>query len=410
MKYGLIGEKLGHSFSKAIHERLGLEYELCEIAPDALDAFMREKNFLGISVTIPYKSAVIPYLDEIDEAAKSIGAVNTIVNRGGRLYGYNTDYYGMMDAIKREYIYTKDRKVAILGSGATSKTAKAVFEALEAGEILTVSRGEKEGCITYDQLLSQHIDTEIIVNTTPVGTYPDSYGAPVELMVFDNLSAIVDVVYNPLNTAMAQEARLGGVKVASGLYMLVSQAVHAAELFLDKKIEAETIDRIYEEVYKEKENIVLIGMPSCGKTTVGKIIAERMGRKFIDTDSIIEMRAGMTISDFFKKYGESKFRELESEVILEAAKETGAVIATGGGAALCKANRIALEYSGKLYYIDRSVENLVATKDRPLSRSREALEALYNERFMDYGSVCWLRINGDRTPDEVAEDIMEYYR
>lgn len=406
MKYGLIGEKLGHSFSKEIHERLGYDYELCEVAPEALDGFMKAKNFEGINVTMPYKQAVIPYLDEIDEVASEIGAVNTIVNRDGKLYGYNTDFYGMERLFEHAEVDPYGKKVAVLGSGGTSKTAMAVLRSLGASEIISVSRS---GEVSYDDLYESHGDVEIIVNTTPVGMFPNIWGKPVEINRFDRLSGVIDAVYNPLNTTMVLEAKEREIPAEAGLYMLVAQAIRASELFLNARYPSYMTNVIYDGIRAEKENIVLIGMPSSGKSTVGRILAEKVGEEFIDTDELITKKINMPIKDFFALYGEEKFREVETEVIREIAGRGGLVISTGGGAVLRKENLINLRYNGNILFIDRPLNMLISTDSRPLSSDRMALENLYMTRYPIYSEACDSRIEALDTPLEIADNILENY-
>ncbi len=411
MKYGLIGERLGHSYSKIIHGMLGdYEYELREIAKDELDGFMKAKDFLGINVTIPYKQAVIPYLDEIDESAKSIGAVNTIVNRGGKLYGYNTDFYGMKALFAHAGIDAAGCKAVILGSGGTSKTARAVLCDLGAKEILRVSRSGKDGAITYSEMAEKHLDAEIVVNTTPQGMYPDIFDMPTALLNLKNPRGVIDAIYNPLRTMTVMEGRSYGAKAEGGLYMLAAQAVRASEIFLDTHYPEETTEEIYKKLVNQKENIVLIGMPASGKTTVGKILADRLGRRFVDTDEEIVRLTGMSISDIFKNEGEWAFRQMEQEVIERLAGENSLVIATGGGAALRARNMIALRLNGRIFFIDRPLEALVPTEDRPLSSDRESIEKRYNERYSIYCNRCDERIDADCSAEEVAEKVLERYR
>ena len=406
MKYGLIGQKLGHSFSKEIHERLGYDYELCEVAPEALDCFMKAKNFEGINVTMPYKQAVIPYLDEIDEVASEIGAVNTIVNRDGKLYGYNTDFYGMERLFEHAEVDPYGKKVAVLGGGGTSKTAMAVLKSLGASEIISVSRS---GEVSYNDLYESHSDVEIIVNTTPVGMYPNIWGKPVEINRFDRLSGVIDSVYNPLNTTMVLEAKERKIPAEAGLYMLVAQAIRASELFLNTRYPSYMTNVIYDGIRAEKENVVLIGMPSSGKSTVGRILAEKLGEEFIDTDELIIEKIKMPIKDFFALHGEEKFREVEAEVIREIAGRGGLVIATGGGAVLRKENLINLRYNGNILFIDRPLNMLISTDSRPLSSERMALENLYMTRYPIYTDACDSRIEAIGTPIEIAENILENY-
>ena len=410
MKYGLIGEKLGHSYSKIIHRMLGnSEYELREIAPNDLDKFMREKDFLGINVTIPYKQAVIPYLDEIDESAKNIGAVNTIVNRDGKLYGYNTDYYGMIELFHHAKVDPHGKKAVILGSGGTSKTAKAVLTTLGAKEILTVSRSGEGDTITYGELYEKHSNTEIIVNTTPIGMYPNIYGCPIDISNFSSLTGVIDAVYNPINTTLVQNARNVEASAEGGLYMLVGQAAVAYDRFFDKEQGSALIDSIYNKIKQDKESIVLIGMPASGKSTVGKILAERLGREFVDTDDLITERIGMTISDYFKQEGEEQFRMIEAEVVKELADKTSLVIATGGGAILKRENVENLRYNGRLFFIDRPLKKLVPTESRPLSADKASIEKRYNERYSIYCDLCDRRIDADCDANGVAERILENY-
>lgn len=411
MKYGLIGERLGHSYSKVIHEALGeYSYELCEVARDELDAFFEKKDFAAINVTIPYKQTVIPHLYYIDEAARAIGAVNTVVNRCGRLYGYNTDFSGMIGLIERLGISLLGKKVAILGTGGTSHTARAVAAALLAGEIITVSRRASEGVIDYAELYEKYTDVDIIINTTPVGMYPNCYDTPIDVSKFPRLSGVIDAVYNPLRTRLVYEARRLGIKAEGGLYMLVLQAVRAAEIFLDKKLDPSFTERIFEKLSGDKENIVLIGMPACGKSTVGRIIADRLGRELIDTDDLIVRNVGRSIPEIFAESGETVFRDYESSAVKEAAAEGGRVIATGGGAILRPENVMALGLSGRLFFIDRPLEKLCPTADRPLSSDRAAIEKRYRERYPRYCEAADVHTDGDGTPNEVAERIIKEFQ
>ncbi|MDO4547179.1 MAG: shikimate kinase [Clostridia bacterium] len=406
MKYGCIGERLKHSFSKEIHNALAdYEYDIREIPRDELRAFLETRDFLAVNVTIPYKQLVIPYLYYIDEHAKAIGAVNTIVNKGGKLYGYNTDFYGMSMLLSHADIDLKGKKVAILGTGGTSKTAFAVASALSAREIVTVSRSEQRGSVTYDELYELHGDTEVIINTTPVGMYPNIFGKPVELSKCPILTGVIDAVYNPLRTPLISQAKERGISAQGGLYMLVAQGVRASEIFMDTTYERQALDLVYQKMMKEKENIVLTGMPSSGKSTVGKLLAEYLNREFIDTDSLIEEKTDMSIPDIFKTFGEERFREIECEVVRDIAAKTGVVIATGGGVPLRHENVSALKQNGRVYFIDRPVEELIATGDRPLSSTKEAVYKRYNERYEVYKASADVLIDADCPADMVAEKI-----
>ncbi len=399
MEYGLIGEKLGHSYSRQIHASMDdYDYILKEIPRDDLEAFMRERDFKGINVTIPYKETVIPMLDETDETARKIGAVNTVVNTNGRLKGYNTDADGMEAMIRRAGMDLSGKKVLILGTGGTSKTATYVSEKLGAGKVFVISRQQKENCLTYEEAYAQQNDADYIINTTPVGMYPKTAGCPVELDRFTKLSGVVDAIFNPLRSELVLEAEKRGINACGGLYMLAGQAVYARQRFLGLDVIEEGLtDKVFNEVRKSVRNIVLIGMPSCGKTSGGKRIAKKTGLSFIDTDAEITARIGCSISDFFKEKGEAEFRRIESEVIAEISKTGGKVIATGGGAILKPENVKELKRNGILIFIDRSIENLTPTDDRPLLRNKDMLKKLFAERYDIYKAAADVTIDGNGT-------------
>ena len=407
MKYGCIGEKLGHSFSREIHTRIGdYDYELKEVAKEDLDSFMKEADFLGINVTIPYKQSVIPYLDYVDEKARNIGAVNTVVNRGGRLEGYNTDFDGMADLVKKMNLDVKDRKVFILGTGGTSKTAFAVATALGAKLVEKVGRREGEGHLTYEELYERKEEVEVLINTTPCGTFPNVDQAVVDVSRFPNLAGAVDVVYNPMKTRFVLEAKECKVKAQGGLYMLVSQAVAAAEHFMDKTYEPELKDRIFRDLCKEKENLVLIGMPGCGKSTLAKLLSERLEMPWKDTDVELEKREGKSCKAIIEEEGIEAFRRKEAEVIKGLSIENHLIIATGGGAVLNPENVKALRMNGKICFIDRPIEDIMPTKERPLSSNKESLLALYEERLPIYERSCDLRIRNHKSEKEFMEEFL----
>ena len=402
MIYGLIGEKLGHSYSVPIHQSLGNPaYRLIELAPDQLGPFLTQEDIGGLNVTIPYKRAVMEYCDEISEGAKKIGSVNTIVKRGGRLYGHNTDIDGFLYAVTRAGLDFSGQKVLILGSGGTSLTAHAAAERLNAKEILTVSR---KGPLTYEGL-NAHRDVGIVVNTTPVGMYPNNLKAPVDLSLFPRLQGVMDVVYNPRRTALLLQAEKLGLPRSGGLPMLVAQAKAAEELFFEKSIPDRENARITAELCKESQNIVLIGMPGSGKSTVGALVASALGRKAIDTDQEIENSQGRPIPEIFKERGEAGFRLLEREAIASAGKSTGAVIMTGGGAVVTPENYPALHQNGRIYCLDRPLE-LLAADGRPLSAQRGVAE-LYAQRKDKYLAFCDKVIPNTAAPEDAARMILE---
>lgn len=406
MMYGCIAEHLGHSFSAIIHARLAdYQYELRELAPCEVDGFMKAKEFHAINVTIPYKQTVIPYLDEIDEIARNIGAVNTIVNRDGKLYGYNTDFAGMCALIERLGLDLKNKKVAILGTGGTSRTARAVAAHLGAREVLVVSRTARDGAIDYAELTSKHTDTEILINTTPAGMYPNNDGIPVEPEVFTKLCGVIDAVYNPLSTVLVRRARAMGVPAEGGLYMLVAQAAFAVEHFLDTTVPREKIDEVFGEIVRQKRNIVLVGMPGCGKTTLGRILADKLGLDFVDGDEEIVRREGMPVPQIFAERGETAFRDCETAAIRESlAPRGGCVIATGGGAILREENVFRLKQNGVLVFLDRPLDQIAATGDRPLSSNREMLEQRYRERYPKYRACADIILDiGSNVEENIAK-------
>ncbi len=406
MQYGCIGKKLGHSFSAVIHAKLGdYDYRLVELEENELDAFMKEKNFKGINVTIPYKQAVIPYLDRIDNSARRIGAVNTVVNENGFLTGYNTDFYGMTELLKRGGIELKGKNVFILGTGGTSKTARAVAASQGAEKVYVVSRTPKEGEISYDEMYGMNDLVEAIINTTPVGMFPKNGHSPIEPERFPNLSGAADAVYNPLTTELVRRTRKCGVKAVNGLYMLVAQAAKAAEYFFGDDTMTQKTDRVYSEIYKSKLNLVLIGMPGSGKSSIGRLIAEKTGREFYDTDDVFVKENG-AISDFFDEHGEAVFRDAESGIVKRLGEKNGIVIATGGGAVLREENVNALGQNGLIVFLDRDTERIVPTADRPLGNSRDAIEKRYRERYPIYCAAADVRVESNSDVETVADGVM----
>lgn len=408
MKYGLIGEKLGHSFSKEIHERIAdYKYELCEVAKEDFDQFFKNRDFISINVTIPYKEKVIPYLDYIDDIALSIGAVNTVVNKDGKLYGYNTDYYGLKSLIEKRNIDVENKKVLILGTGGTSKTATAVVKTLGAKEIIYASINGEIGTFTYEEVLEKHTDSEVIINTTPCGMYPNNDGLLIDINLFKNLVGVVDVVYNPLLTTILQNAKTNNLKYASGLYMLVSQAVYASAIFQDIEVSHGLIDEVFEEIYFQKQNIVLIGMPTCGKTTIGKKLAKELNKTFVDIDTLIEEEIQMPISEFLNKDNEKDFRDIEEKVVERIAKMNNLIISTGGGVIKRQVNIERLKKNGIVVFIDRDVNLLMPASDRPLSSNLNDLKKLYNERYEIYKIAADIVVKNNTKINDVITKIIE---
>lgn len=405
-QYGCIGKKLTHSFSKEIHAKLAdYEYELIELTEEEIAPFFEKKTFSAINVTIPYKQTVIPYLDSVSPVARRIGAVNTIVNKAGKLCGYNTDYYGMKALIERVGIDLKGKKVLILGTGGTGRTARVVAADLGAGEIRTVSRQKTEEYINYEEAVRCHSDAGIIINTTPCGMYPDCEGRPIDIAHFPQLEGVIDAVYNPLRTNLVLDALERGIKAEGGLYMLVMQAVVAVEHFLEASIPKETADRVFAEIYGSKENIVLTGMPGSGKSTVGTLL-KLEGFSFVDTDEEIEKRCGCSIRRLIEEKGEPCFRDLETEVIREASAESCRILSTGGGAILREENVRCLKRNGRLFFLNADVNRLSATHSRPLSDTAEKLKGLYRERMPIYLKTADVAVPDLALPQEEAEYII----
>lgn len=401
--YGLLGEHLPHSFSPQIHKALGNDnYTLFEIAPENLEKFMCEKNFKGINVTIPYKKAVIPYLDEISPEAEKIGAVNTIVVRDGKLCGYNTDYFGFEYMLKKSKVNVKDKKALVLGSGGASATAQAVLRDMGTSEVVVLSRN---GDDNYVNMYIKHTDAKIIVNTTPVGMYPDNLNTLVDLDRFKNLSGVLDVVYNPLKTRLILDAEQRKIPSSAGLSMLVAQAKKAHEIFFDKTIENGVCEQIEHSLTLQMCNIVLIGMAGCGKSTIGKRLSELLKKELVDTDEMIVNTENKPIPEIFAEKGEEYFRWCENVAVNIAGKEKSQIIATGGGVITRPENYNSLKQNGIIVFINRDAE-LLATNGRPLSQKYGAKE-LYEKRLPLYRQFADIEIDGNGTIEEVSNRIVK---
>ena len=401
-KFGLLGRTLKHSYSKVIHEYFSLySYDLFEVEPDQLVGFLNDASICGFNVTIPYKEQIIQHLDYVDETVKTIGAVNTVVRRGGKLYGYNTDILGMQYMLERADIKVDGRVVAVLGSGGTSHTAVALLKKLNAKEILVVSRS---GEMNYERV-RERSDVQVVINTTPVGMYPDTQNSPIDLTCFNKLEAVVDVVYNPRKTKLLYQAESLGVKCVGGLSMLVAQAKFALELFTDTRFSNDIIPPIIKRIEKQSTNIVLVGMPGCGKTQTGKRIARALKLEFIDTDAHIVEHFGMDIPTIFERFGEAEFRRVESQILQDVGKKGGQVIATGGGVVENLNNHFSLKQNGRIVYLKRDIEKL-ATKNRPLSKDLEHVKGLYARRKDKYEFFADITVeNQERIEDTVKEVI-----
>ena len=382
MKYGLIGENLGHSYSPFIHNILGsVPYELVSLRPEELGPFIKAGEFAGLNVTIPYRKAVIPFLDHIAPEAQTIEAVNTIVRREDGLWGYNTDCKGFLYAAERAGISLKGKKVLVLGSGGAS----AAVQAASAGAGAAVKVVSRTGSLNYENVYEES-GAEVIVNATPVGMYPQNRGKLLELSRFGSCCGVIDLIYNPLYTPLLLDARELGLPFSNGLSMLVAQAKYASDLFQGIQRPDSIIDEVLEQTQRQVENIVLIGMPGSGKSTIGKKLAAQQGKKFVDTDTLVEEKAGKSISDIFKEEGETVFRKLEAEVIASIGKERGQVIATGGGCVLSLENVRNLRQNGTMVFIKRDIDKL-STEGRPLSQGEDLAE-MYKKRLPFYEAAA----------------------
>ena len=417
MKYGLIGEHLGHSFSKQIQTRIAeienvkdYDYQLVELDKEEFKEFMEKKDFKGINVTIPYKKDVIPYLDEMDESAKAIGAVNTIINVDGKLKGYNTDFGGFLYMVKAHNVHMEGKKVLIIGNGGACAAVKAVCKHENAKDIVIVSRSANRGAISYDEMYTSHLDADIVVNTSPVGMFPNIVNAPIDVSWFHKLECVLDVVYIPILTRLCFEAQEADIKRVIGLEMLIAQAKYTFEIFENMSFDDSIIDEIKKEMLKDRCNIVLIGMPSAGKTTIGKMLEEKLGKEFFDLDDMIIAKAAKSIPEIFQESGETGFRAIETEVAIEASKMNNKIIATGGGVVKHKVNMDFLRLNGITIFIDRDIDKLISSDpNRPLSSSKQALQQMYKERYPLYQKYATYVAVNNANIDETVDDIVNAY-
>lgn len=404
MKCGLLGRKLGHSYSPQIHAMLAdYDYRLFEVEPENLAHFLKEEDFTGINVTIPYKQSVIPYLDEVTDIAREVGAVNTIVRRkDGTLLGHNTDYFGFSAMIDRCGAEVMGKKALVLGSGGASQTVQAVLKHMGAQVVVVSRTGENN----YENL-NLHQDAAILVNTTPVGMYPNAGVSPVSLDPFPHLECVMDVVYNPAKTRLLLDAQARKIPWENGLWMLIAQAKEAAEYFTESAIDNAIIGSIHSRLRRQMKNIVLIGMPGCGKSTIGKLIAEKTKKTFVDADTEIQHLAGKSIPEIFRTEGEDGFRTLETKILEKLGQESGLVIATGGGCVTRRENLPLLRQNGQVFWLKRDISAL-AREGRPLSLSGD-LEQMYRDREPKYRGFAHWEVSNDGVPEQTAERICKIW-
>lgn len=402
LRCGLLGRKLGHSYSPQIHRELSCyEYKLYEKEPEELEAFLKSGTFDGLNVTIPYKKAVMAYLDEISPEAAAIGSVNTIVNRGGKLTGYNTDAFGFSWLLQKSGVEAADKKALVFGSGGASVTVCHVLKSLGADPVVVISRtGENN----YENL-DRHLDAKLLINATPLGMYPNNGESPVDLTRFSALDGVLDVVYNPARTALMLQAERLGIPHASGLSMLVAQAKKACEYFTGNPVPDAEIDRIERLLSRQMENIILIGMPGCGKSSVGKALAAALNRTFLDADEEIVRRAGCSIPEIFAAQGEPAFRALEAAVLSDLGKQSGIVLATGGGCVTRPENYPSLHQNGCIVWLTRDL-SLLPTDGRPMSQANSP-ESLWERRKALYEQFSDIKAANDGTISECVNAIEE---
>lgn len=402
--YGLLGRKLSHSLSPQIHAHFGsYPYELFCREPEELDEFFADKSLKAYNVTIPYKVDAYNHCDELSDTAKKIGSVNTVIRRAdGTLYGDNTDYFGFDYMSKSCGADYKGKKVLVLGSGGASLTVCTVAKDCGAREIIVVSRNGENN---YNNI-SKHYDSDIIVNTTPVGMYPNNGERLVDLSAFKNLECALDLIYNPCKTRFLLDAEELGIPHANGLTMLVAQALRSAEQFIDQKLGDETIERVYNAILNEQKNIVLIGMPGCGKSTVGKLLSKKLGRDLLDTDSEIVKADGRTIPEIFTEEGEPFFRGLETEACKNTGKCLAKIIATGGGAVMKKENRDALKQNGTVVYLKKDL-SLLALDGRPLSKDEDAVKKIYEARKDTYEAFADFTVEVSPDAETTTERVIK---
>lgn len=401
-RYGLLGGRLGHSLSPQIHGYFGdYPYDLIEKEADELAAFFATPSYRAINVTIPYKKDVIPFCDELSDVARRIGSVNTIRFDGDAVRGYNTDYDGFRYLLEKNAVPVAGRKALILGSGGSAVTANCVLGDLGAREVVVISRSGENN---YDNL-DRHADAQLIVNTTPVGMYPKNLVSPIDLSLFPACEAVVDIIYNPPKTRLLLDAEARGLIAVNGLEMLVAQGKRAAEIFFDRPLDDKLVESTVRSMEQSFRNIVLVGMPGCGKSTVGKRLSEWLGKPFLDTDAMVEER-GTPIPVIICEDGERVFRDREQEAVAQAGKQLGHVIATGGGAVLRAENRLALRQNAIVIFLERPIAEL-GTEGRPLSRGVAALEAMYEQRLPLYRAMADYSVTVDNDPEETCRRILE---
>lgn len=403
LKCGLLGRKLGHSYSPAIHGMLSdYSYELFEREPEQLEDFLLHGDWNGINVTIPYKKSVLPYCRELSSLAKEIGSVNTLVRgRDGSLFGDNTDAYGFESLVKKSGIDVRSKKALVLGSGGASVTVVAMLKRLGAGSVTVISRSGEDN---YDNL-QKHADARIIVNTTPLGMYPNNGQAAVDLKTFPDCEGVLDAVYNPARTALLLQAERLGIPCAGGLYMLVAQAKRSSEIFTGSSIPDSEIERIEKVLSAQMQNIILIGMPSSGKSTIAAALGKRLGRPVYEADALIEEEAGMDIPAIFASHGEDYFRQLETQVLRKLGAMSGAIISTGGGSVTREENYAPLHQNGRMIWLLRDTDKLDKT-GRPVSL-RSDLNELYTQRQPMYACFADAKADNNGTVEETLEQIME---
>ena len=413
MKYGLLGSNLENNFSKDIAEQFGLtDFKEKELSENRFVDFLEGKNYEAISITFPYKKMALNHVDYVSDLAKEIGAVDTVIVKDGATYGYNTDYKGFEYMMERHKISLEGKKVLIIGNGGTAQSVKMIAKKMKAREINVVDIKKSLGAISYTECYAKHLDSQIVINTSPVGMSPKIEETPIDMSLFDQCEAVIDVIFNPILTRFGLDAQENNMKRIIGIEMLVAQMKATVELITGQTISNELLDEVIHNTLIKNCNVVLIGMPSSGKTTIGMMLSEKLNKEFIDMDHVIVNDTKMSVPDIFSHSGEKGFRKLETLTALKLSTLNNVIIGTGGGTIKNKINMDYLRLNGIIFFIDRDLENLV-TEDpnRPLSSSAAAVAKLYDERYPIYQKYATAIIpNNDDIEDTVEEIIRAYHK
>lgn len=408
-KFGLLGKSLKHSFSKIIHEDISnIKYDLINLDETELEKFLKNKDFIGVNVTIPYKEKVIPFLDECDKICQETQVCNTIVNKNNKLFGYNTDYVGLCYLFDVNNVFVENKKVLILGNGATAKTTAYFLANRKAKQVTLLARNNKNNADLLENY-QKYLDYEIIINATPVGMYPNVENSLLKLNEFQHLEAVFDVIYNPLKSKLLLEAEKYQIKNFNGLAMLVCQAVFANHYFTEQNYALEIISLEIKRLTYLLTNIVFIGMPGVGKSTIGKQLAKRLKRKYVDVDELIVLQEQKSINEIFNDFGEKYFREKEQEIIKQYSLQQGLIICCGGGVVLQEQNIENLKRNGKIILLNRDLDKIIIDNQRPLLKNKNDLKLLFEKRWDLYKKSCNIIVDNNASIEEAVNLVEEKF-